>query len=326
MLTWTCDQITLSLRHTWAISRESSNEKVNLIVKVSNGRYTGKGEAAPNNRYNETADKLAEQFHSLALADIKTAHDLAGLLKDKGIANALRFAINAAYTHLVCQEKGMTIPQYFGLPENNIVPTMYTVPMMAVEKLGPFIRDNQLNRFAQLKIKVGRNDAIDTLREVNRHYSKELLVDANEAWEDPDEVIRLMENTKSLPIVLFEQPFPAGSTDAYTYLKARALRDVFADESVTDTLDITRVAEQFHGVNMKLMKAGSYENGIHILKQAKATGLKTMIGCMVETTLGISCGYHLASLADYIDLDSFMYLKNDPFALLSEQNGLLTFN
>ena len=82
----------------------------------------------------------------------------------------------------------------------------------------------------------------------------------------------------------------------------------------------------FDGVNVKLMKAGGYLNGIRLLKEAKANKMQTMIGCMVETTLGISAGMHLCSLADYVDLDSFLLLKNEPFNKIHEMDGELLFN
>ena len=78
-------------------------------------------------------------------------------------------------------------------------------------------------------------------------------------------------------------------------------------------------------INMKLMKTGSYSNGLRILREAKAAGMRTMIGCMVETTLGISSALNLSGLADYVDLDSFLLLKDEPFVLVKEQNGILYF-
>ena len=81
----------------------------------------------------------------------------------------------------------------------------------------------------------------------------------------------------------------------------------------------------FDGINVKLMKAGGYLNALRLLKEAKAAGMKTMIGCMVETTLAISSGLNLCSLADYADLDSFLVVKNEPYKLAKEENGILSY-
>jgi L-alanine-DL-glutamate epimerase-like enolase superfamily enzyme len=107
------------------------------------------------------------------------------------------------------------------------------------------------------------------------------------------------------------------------YLKKHFPFTLFADESVTDKADFSQLKLMFDGINVKLMKAGGYFNALQLLKGAKANKLKTMIGCMVETTLGISSGMHLCSLADYADLDSFLVVKNEPFGLLKEEDGVL---
>src|SRR5438552_5603192 len=104
--------------------------------------------------------------------------------------------------------------------------------------------------------------------------------------------------------------------DESLYLKKYSPFTLFADESITTEADFSLLRKMFDGINMKLMKAGGYLNGIRLLKEAKKAGMKTMIGCMVETTLGISSGMNLCSLADYTDLDSFLLLKNEPFDLI----------
>jgi len=118
---------------------------------------------------------------------------------------------------------------------------------------------------------------------------------------------------------------PAKEYDAYKYLKKQANTLLIADESVTNNPDFGMIAEQFHGINMKLMKAGGFQNGINILKTAKELNLTTMIGCMVETSLGIKSALFLTPFCNYYDLDSTFLLKKDPFNFISEQTGRLFF-
>jgi L-alanine-DL-glutamate epimerase-like enolase superfamily enzyme len=118
-----------------------------------------------------------------------------------------------------------------------------------------------------------------------------------------------------------EQPLPADMVDAYKYLKKESPLPIMGDESVLNQPKFDELVQQFDMVNMKLMKAGGYINGIRILKEAKARGLRTMIGCMVETTLGIKSAWSLCSLAEFADLDGCLIISNEPYHLLKEENG-----
>jgi L-alanine-DL-glutamate epimerase-like enolase superfamily enzyme len=114
--------------------------------------------------------------------------------------------------------------------------------------------------------------------------------------------------------------------DDYKAVKKLQLFPLMADESVCDEANFEEITQQFDYVNMKLMKAGGYLNGLHIINEAKAHNLKTMVGCMVETSLGISSAWHLCSLTNYADLDGYLIVKEEPFGLLKEENGKINLN
>ncbi len=116
---------------------------------------------------------------------------------------------------------------------------------------------------------------------------------------------------------------PARKATEYQFLKKNSLYPVFADESVTDQPDFSSLRHQFHGINMKLMKAGGYLNGLRILQETQKQGLLPMIGCMVETSLGIWSAMQLCAGIRYADLDGFLILKDEPLGLVKEQDGNL---
>jgi len=175
---------------------------------------------------------------------------------------------------------------------------------------------------------VNEESGYDLLHEVTRILpGRPLIIDGNEAWTDADKLLLFLEQINALPglrVRLLEQPLPAACADHYRYLRPRVAYPLFADESVTDTADFADIAQQFHGVNMKLMKAGGYRNGIRLLQQTQAHGLQTMIGCMVETSLGIWSALQLSSLAQVCDLDGLLIVRDEPFGLVREENGRLT--
>ncbi|WMJ73787.1 enolase C-terminal domain-like protein [Cytophagaceae bacterium ABcell3] len=329
MLTWSAEKINLKLLYSWKISRNESSEKTNIIVTVSDGKIYGRGEAAPNIRYGESPEKLMEeflQFQQNAPKAINSIEQLAVDLKLMNISNSLRFAIESAALHFESLSQGRPL-ETWGLRPASGIRTSYTLPIMDLGQVSRFIEEYKLSRFVPLKLKVNAENAEGLIKEVRRIYDGDICIDANEAWRNPDDVLRLMEKVKNSKILFFEQPFPHELVVEYKYLKKNSDFDIIADESITDKVeDIPGFSEMFHGINMKLMKAGGYLNGLKILDEANKHNMKTMVGCMIETTLGISSALNLASGLDYVDLDGFFVVGNEPFGLVKEEDGLLFKN
>ncbi|QNF31860.1 dipeptide epimerase [Adhaeribacter swui] len=328
MLNWHLETKELHLRYTWKIARNAADSKTNLFVRVVDGACQGLGEAAPNSRYHETPELLVQQFKSLVqngLAQVNSMAAMQDFLKFYPVANALRFAIESAYVHLLCQQQNISVSQFLGLKFTAKVPTMYTLPIMAPGLISDFVQLNNLNRFQVLKIKVNQPDALALVQATAAVSRRPFVIDGNEAWENPEEVVAFMRQLKDLPVLFIEQPLPASKVEEYRYLKKNSPLPVFADESVTDKPDFLVLRDQFHGVNMKLMKAGGYINGLRILQETQKHGLQPMIGCMVESSLGIWSAMQLCAGIRYADLDGFLILKDEPLGLVREQDGELIF-
>ncbi|MGY2133270.1 enolase C-terminal domain-like protein [Hymenobacter sp. HD11105] len=331
---WTLESRELPLRYTWKISRNASDTKTNLFVRVQQaaGGAVGWGEAAPNVRYNESPESLQREFEQLVASGLDKVTSLAELTEFTtyhSVAHALSFALESAYVHWQAASTGQSVAAVLGLPEPSAsVPTALTLPIMAPSEVAAFIQAQDMGRFSVLKIKVDQASGYELLREVTRILpGRPLIIDGNEAWTDADALLQFLEKIAPLPglaVRLLEQPLPAACTDHYRYLRPRSPYPVFADESVTNEADFGEIAEQFHGVNMKLMKAGGYRNGLHLLSQTRAHGLDTMLGCMVETSLGIWGALQVSSQAQVCDLDGFLVVRDEPFGFVREENGQLS--
>lgn len=323
MLTWELGERVLPLNFTWKISRNSSNEKKNFFVKVSDKNIFAVGEIAPNVRYGESEELIKVQFDKFVseyTPEKSESLDLfESFLDSLGLAHSLRFGIESAFVHLHCENRGIHPSEYFGLTLPNSVSTCFSVPIIPIDEIKDFIKP--LKRFKSLKIKVNQETALDMVMEVAKNTKQKLRIDGNESWTDVNALIKFIDKVKKLPIEFIEQPMPANLIDEYKFLKKNCPFDLIADESVEDKADFKLIAEQFHGVNMKLMKSGGYKNGLHLLNQARKHNLKTMIGCMVETSLGIYSAFNLAYKVDYLDLDGFMIIKTDPFRMIKEEHG-----
>jgi L-alanine-DL-glutamate epimerase-like enolase superfamily enzyme len=182
--------------------------------------------------------------------------------------------------------------------------------------------------FPVLKLKVGAPDDqvnLAVLREVAPE--KTVRVDANEAWRTKEEALRRIEElARDAHIEFIEQPMPASNPpNDFIWLKERTPIPIVGDESYMNAGDVRVCAECFHGVNIKLAKTGGMTRGIEALRAARAAGLKTMIGSMVESSLLTSAGAHLASLADWLDLDGNLLITNDPFRGVTSPRGVMSF-
>jgi L-alanine-DL-glutamate epimerase-like enolase superfamily enzyme len=157
---------------------------------------------------------------------------------------------------------------------------------------------------------------------------KTVRVDANEGWKTKEQALEMIEwLAADQNIEYVEQPMPAATTAAdWQWLKQRSPLPIFADESYHTAGDIGQVAECFHGVNVKLVKTGGISAGFKALEAARRAGLKTMIGCMIETSILISAAAQLAELCDYLDLDGNILITNDPYAGVTAENGILSFS
>ncbi len=330
-ITWTLTAHELPLRYLWKIARNASATKTNLVLQATQAGTSGRGEAAPNVRYGETPALLQAQFADLlthGLTQAATLPDLTALLAARPVAHALRFALEAALTHCLAARAGQPVWQWLGVPAPSPrVATAFSLPIMPPGAVAGFIAEHQAERFKLLKIKVNQESGLDLLRAVAAAVpGRPLLVDGNEAWPDADSLLRFLEAAAAVPglrLQLLEQPLPAACAADYRYLHARVAVPLLADESVTDAADFEEIARQFHGVNVKLMKAGGYQRGIELLRQTRAHGLLPMLGCMVETSLGIWSALQVSALADVHDLDGLLIVRDEPFGLVREEAGEL---
>ncbi len=329
MLEWTIKKIELPLKFPWKIARGSAVHKINFLISVECNGQSGMGEVAFNTRYNESEEGIEESFRRFVeagAAELTSLERLIFLVEELELPASLRFGLESAMAHLDAAMTGRSIHKLLCVAQVHGVATSFSLPIMEPHEVGPFIEQHRLSRFAALKIKLAREGAVELVREVHRLYPGPLRLDANEAFNDDAQYMQLCEQLKDMPIQFIEQPFAATEYELYRAVKGSSPFSIFADESLTDG-DVAPVfKELFHGVNVKLMKAGGYMRALKQLRSARELGLSTMLGCMVETSLGISSAMNIASNVDFCDLDGHLLLSHDPINAVSEENGVLNYN
>lgn len=326
MINWQIEALRLELKYTWKLSRNATNFKINNIITVSDRVHTGKGEVAPNIRYNETPEGMLsafELFRQHSPEHINSLEELTELLNTLSLPNALRFGIESAYIHYTCSKRGITVTDFLGVQKPAKQATTFSLPIMPSDEIVTFYHTHNLARFKRLKLKVNAESAHDLMQALSKVSSQPLIVDANEGWKDPEELIRFLHELKSYNIDVIEQPMPAGMEAEYVHVKKHSPFLLIADESVCHHADFETLQHQFHGINMKLMKAGGYLNGLRLLNEARQYNMHTMVGCMIETSLGIASAINLCAGVEFVDLDGFMIVKDEPFGMVKEENGEL---
>jgi L-alanine-DL-glutamate epimerase-like enolase superfamily enzyme len=241
---------------------------------------------------------------------------------------AVKCALNLALVDGAAKYAGKPLSDFLGLGfrENHHV-TSFSIGIDAPAIIRKKVLEAAI--YPVLKLKVGDprdHENFQALRSVAPQ--KPVRVDANEGWKTKEEALRQLEwlVDHDAHIQFVEQPMPrAASTADMVWLKARSPLPLYADESCHTVKDIARCAECFHGVNVKLVKTGGVSMACATLQAARQAGLKTMIGCMIETSVLISAAAHLAELADHLDLDGNLLITNDPFAGVTAEKGILSF-
>jgi L-alanine-DL-glutamate epimerase-like enolase superfamily enzyme len=304
----TARKATLRLAETFTISRESQDEAEVVQVEVSLDGMTGSGEAAPIARYDESAESALAWLAQVTLGDDPFALDEIFDALPPG-EQAARAAVDAALYDLQGKLTGQPVHKLLGLRRTG-PPTSWTIWLGDPDDMARRAEKIRSRGFRRLKLKLGGRDGLDAERvsAVQAVSDVPLMVDVNEAWS----IDEALDYLAQMQIEYCEQPLPAGDPDGPA-LKARSPIPIYVDEDCHTLADVAACAERAHGVNIKLAKSGGIREGVRMANAARALGLGVMLGCMVESGLGIAAGAHIASLMDHVDLDGNLLLADDPW-------------
>jgi L-alanine-DL-glutamate epimerase-like enolase superfamily enzyme len=303
--------VTLRLAETFTISRGSEDEAHVVQVELTQDDVSGFGEAAPIERYDETAESALAyvEAHADALGEDPFALDeiFERLPREQFAARA---ALDAALHDLQGKLLGLPVHRLLGLRRGG-PPTSWTIwlgdPDVMAQRAE---KTSGEGRFRRLKLKLGGRDGLDLerVRAVHDVTDLPLQVDVNEYWS----LDEALEYLPQMDLQYCEQPLPASSDDG-PELKSKSPVPIFVDEDCHTLADVAQCAERAHGINIKLAKSGGIREAVRMAHAARALGLGVMLGCMVESGLGIAAGAHMSGLCDHVDLDGNLLLADDPW-------------
>ena len=316
----------VKLRHTWTTVMSSSSYRDVLYVRYTRDGVTGHGEGAPIVRYKEDAKSAQAAFNSvhdlLASADpwqfSKIMAEVFGRVNGQWAGKA---AIDIALMDWVGQKLGIPLYRYFGLDPADAPVTTFSIGIDTPEITKQKVREAE--PYPVLKIKVGLDTDEATIAAVRSVTDKPLRVDANEGWKDKETALRKINWLATKGVEFVEQPMPASQLEDMHWVHARAHLPLIADESCEHPRDVPQMVGAFDGVNVKLDKCGGILESHRMIQIAMSLGLKTMLGCMISSSVSVTAAAHLSPLVNYADLDGNLLISNDPFRGVRVERGKL---
>ena len=317
----------INLRHSFGISRSSNDYYDIVYFYIVDGGIIGRGEAAPSKRYNETTEKILSVLDKGILLPeyCESADQLWKNIKPQlsGVS-ALEAAANMAIWDWRGQKENKAVYDILGFNIDELPSTSYTISIGDMSELDEKIELS--NPYNILKVKLGTpNNDKEIINQIRQYTNKLIRVDANEGWT--------LDNAKEMSywladrnVEFIEQPFKAKMLNETRMLKEFSPLPLFADENSIVSSDIPKIVDCFDGINIKLMKCGGIDEALNMIKIAKKLNMKIMLGCMVESSVGITAAAHLASIVDVVDLDGNLLISNDPYAGVSIKDGRLTLS
>jgi L-alanine-DL-glutamate epimerase-like enolase superfamily enzyme len=316
----------LRTKHPFIIARGGQSDYQTVWVRLRDGDGNeGWGEAAPTKFYGETPESVLSALNLYACEMPDNPFDLEETERRWATRlrrnPAARSALSAALHDLVGKRLGVPVYRLWGLDPAKAPMSTFTIGLDTPEKLRAKVLEAA--QYPILKIKLGTDRDLEILRTIRDTTDKEIRVDANCGWT-VKRAIAMLPVLAEFGVTVLEQPLPPNELDGLAEITRRASIPVIADESCETAVDIPRLVGKVDGINIKLAKCGSLREAVRMIAIARAHGMMVMVGCMIESSLGITAAAHFTPLVDIVDLDGAALLANDPFLGASIDGGRVT--
>ncbi len=320
-------QFDLKLKHTFTIARDSYDSQPTLIVELKDGQFSGFGEATSKAYYgisiqNMIDDIKAIEFMISSLDNLLPEDfwmELYPYFKKNMFALC---ALDIAYNDLYTRKKGVKLYNYWNLDITKNPQTNYTIGIAPISEMIERLKETPWPIY---KIKLGTSDDLKIVQELRKYTDAIFRVDANCGWSI-DETISNAKELIKLGVEFIEQPLEADDWEGHKKVFSKSMLPIVADESCQVESDVIKCHNHFHGINVKLVKCGGLTSAKRMLEKATKLEMKTMVGCMTESTIGISAIAHLLPLLDYVDMDGALLLTNDIAKGVVIEKGIINYS
>ena len=315
----------LKTRHPFIIARGTRDTYRTVMVRLTDADgVQGWGEAAPQTYYGETAETVlaAMQVYSTALPDNPLHLEDAEAALALALAgnNSARAALSTALHDLAGKRLGAPVHQLFGLDPSKCPISTFTIGIDTPERIR--MKVAEAVQYPALKIKLGTVDDLAILTAIRETTDKELRVDANAGWTRK-QALSMLPVLAEFGVTVLEQPLDPGDLDGLAMVTRHSRIPIIADESCLTAADIPGLVGRVDGINIKLAKCGSLREALRMIAVARAHHMTVMVGCMIESSIGITAAAQFTPLVDLCDLDGAALLARDPYVGATIQGGQL---
>ncbi|MCL6265467.1 dipeptide epimerase [Flagellimonas myxillae] len=316
----------LQLQHPFSISRETHITQDTMIVCLSHNEKTGYGESTSNPYYDITVESMRAEIgavqNQIEAYDFDTPERFYSYLEKLGLQNFTLCALDLAAHDLYGKLLDKPLYEIWGTESSKYPITNYTIGIDTISKMVEKLNEKP---WPVYKIKLGTPDDVAIVRELRKHTDSVFRIDANCAWTAA-QTIANAPLLKELGVEFLEQPLKADDWVGMEKVKKESVLPVIADESCIEEGDVEKCSGFFDGINIKLTKCGGLTPALRMIKKGRDLGLKIMVGCMTESSVGISAIAQLLPQLDYVDMDGAMLLKEDiANGVIIKNNGEITF-
>lgn len=317
----------LTLKHPFTIARESHTVQPSLIVELQSEGYSGFGEATSNPYYKITVHSMQQNLEKVLpfIESVKKETPEEFWQKAHQFLQHDMFALCAldmAYNDWYARKQGKKLYELWGYSIAKNPLTDYTIGIDTIEKMVSKMKELPWPIY---KIKLGTPEDIAIVKELRQHTDAIFRIDANCAWTVSESLHNAIE-LKKIGVEFLEQPLQADNWEGHKELFEKSVLPIIADESCIVEVDVTKCYHYFHGVNIKLVKCGGLTPARRMISNAKKLGLKTMVGCMTESTVGISAIAHLLPDLDFADMDGGLLLAKDIATGITLKEGVIHYS
>jgi L-alanine-DL-glutamate epimerase-like enolase superfamily enzyme len=318
---------TIQLRHVFTIATSSRTTTPDVLTEVEYDGVVGYGEASMPPYLGETQESCTSFLSKVDLSKYPNPFELETILADvDAIAPgnpAAKAAVDIALHDLVGRLMNQPWYNIWGYDPSKTPYTTFTIGIDTPDVVRQKVKEAA--EYKLLKVKLGRENDREMIETIRSVTDRPLTADANQGWKDRQKALDEIAWLHEKNVLFVEQPFPKETPlDEFAWLTERSPIPVMADESCQRLADVKKLHGAFSGINIKLMKSTGMREAHEMLVLARALGMKVMLGCMTETSCGISAASHLSTMVDWADLDGALLISNDPFKGTTVLDGKVT--
>lgn len=319
---------TLELKHVFTVASFSRTTTPIVLTEIEYDGITGYGEGSMPVYLGESQESILRFLSKVDLSKYSNIFDLENILADidsiESGNTAAKASIDIALHDLIGKILNQPWYNIWGINKEQTPITSFTIGIDSADVIKEKLKET--DKFKILKIKLGKDNDKEMIETIRHNTNKPISVDANQGWKNKEKALEMIHWLKEKNVIFVEQPMPKEQLDDIAWLTERSPLPTIADESVKRLDDILKIKGAFTGINIKLMKCTGMREAYKMITLAKALNLKIMIGCMTETSCGISAASHLSPLANWADLDGALLIKNDVFNGTKIINGKVILN